>query len=113
MVIEAQLDPNDIDIIYKGQTAQVRLTPFNARMVPLLPARVVWISADRMSDERTGAKYYLARIELTTDTTGLPENVQLYPGMPAEVMILTGKQTFFSYLVAPLTRSFRRALREQ
>jgi HlyD family secretion protein len=42
----------------------------------------------------------------------LSGDVQLYPGMPAEVLLLTGERTFLEYLVAPMTRSFNRAFRE-
>jgi len=113
LVIEARIDPNDIDIVHKGLPAQVRLTPFNARMVPPIPANVVWVSADSMNDQNTGASYYLARVKLTGLPSDLPRDVQLYPGMPAEVMILTGERTFLNYLTAPITRSFHRAFREQ
>ena len=67
------------------------------------------MTSDSMTDQNTGASYYLARVKLTE----LPTGVQLYPGMPAEVMILTGERTFLSYLAAPITRSFRRAFREK
>ncbi len=113
LVIEAQVVPNDIDVVHKDLPAQVRLTPLNARMVPPLAGRVVWISADRLTDPNTGASYYLARVKLTASVSELPKDVSLYPGMPAEVMILTGKRTFVDYLFAPLSRSFRRAFREQ
>ena len=39
--------------------------------------------------------------------------LKLQPGMPAEVMILTGKRTAMDYLLKPIVTSFRRALREQ
>jgi len=42
----------------------------------------------------------------------LKVQIDLYPGMPAEVMIATGERTFFEYLIAPVARSFRRAFRE-
>ena len=113
LVIEAQLDPNDIDVVHQGQRAQVRLTPFNTRIMPLLEGHVVWISADRMSRQDNESGFYLARIELAASKIDLPGGVQLYPGMPAEVMILTGERTFLDYLTAPLTRSFSRAFREQ
>ncbi len=113
LVIEARIDPNDIDIVHKGLPAQVRLTPFNARMIPPIPASVVWVSADAMNDQNNGSSYYLARVKLSGLPSELPEGVQLYPGMPAEVMILTGERTFLSYLAAPITRSFRRAFREK
>ncbi len=112
LVVEARVDPNDIDVIHKGLPAQVRLTPLNARMVPPIPGQVVWISADRMGDQQKGEGYYLARIQLTADESELPTDVKLYPGMPAEVMILTGERTVLNYLIAPISRSFRRAFRE-
>jgi len=40
------------------------------------------------------------------------DQIDFYPGMPAEVMIATGERTFFEYLIAPVARSFRRAFRE-
>ena len=112
LVIEAQVDPNDIDVVHNDLPAQVRLTPLNARMVPPLKGRVVWISADRMSDQQSGASYYLARVKITSAPHELPQDVALYPGMPAEVIITTGQHTFLDYLTAPVTRSFRRAFRE-
>ena len=113
LVIEARLDPNDIDIVHAGLEAQVRLTPYSARSVPLLFGKVVWISADRMSDQRSGASYYLARIKLAKQTAEVAPVVQLYPGMPAEVIIVTGSRTMLEYIAAPIYRSFRRAFREQ
>jgi hypothetical protein len=40
------------------------------------------------------------------------ETVDLYPGMPAEVMIRTGRRTTLDYLLAPITQSLKRAFRE-
>ena len=37
---------------------------------------------------------------------------RLYPGMQAEVMIVTGARTTLDYLSRPLVNSFNRALRE-
>ena len=39
--------------------------------------------------------------------------VVLYPGMPVETMIVTGKRTLLGYLLQPLTDTFRSAFREQ
>jgi multidrug efflux pump subunit AcrA (membrane-fusion protein) len=113
LVVEAQIDLNDIDVIDRDLPAQVRLTPFNARVIPPLPGRIIWISADRIADQATGEGYYLARIEIAATPEELPDGVELYPGMPAEVLIPTGEQTFLDYLVAPISRSLRRAFREQ
>ena len=52
------------------------------------------------------------RVEITKVPQDLKDQIDLYPGMPAEVMIATGERTFFEYLTAPVARSFRRAFRE-
>ncbi len=113
LVVEAKIDPNDIDVIHRNLPAQVRLTPLNARMVPPIAGKVVWVSADRMTNERSGESYYTARVEITELPQGLKDQIGLYPGMPAEIIIATGKRTLLEYLTAPLSRSFRRAFREQ
>lgn len=111
LMVEARLDPNDIDVVHQGLDAQVRLTPYSARHVPPVEGHVVWVSADRFTDEATGMSYYLARIRLEA-VSDLAEDVTLYPGMPVEAMIVTGERTFLDYLLDPVLRSFRRAFRE-
>ncbi len=37
----------------------------------------------------------------------------LMPGMPAEVMIFTGKQTVLDYIIRPLSESVRRSFRDE
>ena len=56
---------------------------------------------------------YLARVEVSTAPGANADHLALYPGMPAEVMIVTGKRSFLGYLVAPVLRSMNRAFREQ
>jgi len=107
--VEAFVEPVDIDVVRAGQTVQVRLTPFSRRRSLPLAGRLVSVSADRIAEgPRRG--YYLVRVALTRAPATSP---QLYPGMPAEVMIVTGKRSAFAYLLAPLTRSFARAFRQE
>lgn len=113
LVIEARLKPNDIDVVKPGLDARIRLTPYNARSTQAIDGKVVWVSADRLNDNRTGEGYYLARIEVADPTKAGTNRLVLYPGMPAEVMIVTGKRSFLDYLAAPILRSMNRAFREQ
>lgn len=107
--VEAFIEPGDIDVVRGGQTVRVRLTPFSRRRTLPLAGRLVTVSADRIAEgPRRG--YYLARVALArTRAAASP----LYPGMPAEVMIVTGKRSAFAYLLAPITRSFARAFRQE
>ena len=112
LVIEAQVDPTDIDSVYPDLPAQVRLTAFSQITTPMLSGTVLQVSADRLTDERTGTPYYEARVALDAGQPELRE-LKLQPGMPAEVMIITGKRTALDYLLKPIVTSFGRALREE
>ena len=112
LIVEAQVSPNDIDVVHAGLRAQVRLTAFSTRATPTLEGTLQQVSADRLQDERTGMPYYSARIVFSDEQEQKVQGVQLYPGMPAEVMIIAGQRTALSYLLQPLTDSFSRAMRE-
>jgi len=112
LVIEARIDPLDIDVVHNGQAAKIRMVPFNRRSTMPIDGTVFSISADRMTDEFSGMPYYLARIAVDGDPSEALGGGALYPGMPAEVRILTGERTLLGMLFDPLLRSFRRAFRE-
>ncbi|MDH5772550.1 MAG: HlyD family type I secretion periplasmic adaptor subunit [Rhodospirillaceae bacterium] len=113
LVIEARIDPLDIDVVRPGLGAEIRLSALKARTTPSLKGAVVNVSADAISDKQTGQPYYLARVEIAPGELELIDAKQLYPGMPAEVVIVTGERTFLEYLLSPLEDSFGRAFREQ
>jgi HlyD family type I secretion membrane fusion protein len=113
LIIEAQVNPLDIDSVHPGLKAQVVLTAFNRRNVSPIEGTVIFVSADRLTDQRTGQPYFLARISLPEDPLAAVEGLELYPGMQAKVMIVTGERTTLEYLIKPVTRSFTRALREE
>ena len=112
LVIEAQVTPNDIDVVHAGLPAQVRLTAFKQRDTPMLEAKLTRVSADSFTDERSGASYFLARVTIDAAELMKLDGRELYPGMGSEVMIKTGKRTTMDYILAPLTDSLRRAFRE-
>lgn len=112
LIVEARVDPIDVDVVRAGLQAGVRLTPYNMRNMPPVPGTVQSLSADSFTDERSGQTYYLARIGLDQEFLASLDNVELAPGMPVEVMIYTGDRTALEYFLEPITRSFRRAFRE-
>jgi len=67
MIIESQVDPNDIDVVHAGLPAQVRLTAFNQRNLAPIEGKVLTLSADRLTDKRSGVPYFLARVILVED----------------------------------------------
>ena len=113
LVVEARIDPNDIDVVHPGLAALVNLTAFSSRNTLPIDGEVTSVSADRLLDERTGQPYYLARVRLTGDLAKSLDGAALYPGMSAEVMIKTGAGTLVDYIFKPLSSSLNRAFRQQ
>ncbi|MEO0393243.1 MAG: HlyD family type I secretion periplasmic adaptor subunit [Pseudomonadota bacterium] len=113
LVIDAQVNPLDIDVLYEGMPAQVRLSAYSQRTTPVLMATLIHLSADAMADQTTGVTFYQARIEVDPGELDDLEDVRLIPGMPAEVMLLTGKRTAMQYIMDPITKSIRSGMREK
>ena len=113
LVIEAQVDPTDIDDVAVGQEATVRLTAFRFRTTPIIVGVVSRVSADRKEDERTNVPYYLARIEVPREELATLGELKLQPGMPVEALIKTGTRTALTYMISPLKDSLARSFREK
>ena len=67
LIVEARVDPTDIDVVHPGLSAQVRITAFSQRTTVPLAGTILPISADQLTEERTGVSYYLVRVELIDD----------------------------------------------
>jgi HlyD family type I secretion membrane fusion protein len=113
LVIEARVRPTDIDVVHVGLPARVIFNAFKMRTTPQLEGTVALVSADAMTDERTGVPYYTARILVDAKELDKLGKRQLQPGMPAETMIVTGERTMLEYLLQPINDTFRTAFREE
>ena len=113
LIVVAQVDPIHIDEIGPGQDAVLRFSAFNSRITPQIFGRVVRVSPDAYTDERTGRTYYRADVTISDEEIAKLEGQELMPGMPVEVFIQTGERTPLNYLMKPFTDYFYRALREQ
>ena len=112
LIIDARVKPDDIERVYRGQSAQVRLSGLSQRSTPILKAEVLTVSPDRLTDQATGEPYFAARVMIPEDQLALLEGVELVPGMPAEVLIETGEQSALGYMLDPILASFRKAFRD-
>jgi HlyD family type I secretion membrane fusion protein len=122
LVIEARVNPNEITHVKEGQDALVRLTALNQRLTPMIEGKVIYLSADTVSEQ--GARRanetdtarrdsFIVRVRLDEkDTRDKTDNFRPSPGMPADIFIETGQRTFFTYVMRPVHDSFSRAFRE-
>ena len=113
LIVEAKVEPKDIDQVQFGQPVVLRFSAFNMRTTPEINGTVVRVGADTSTDQRTGQSYYLVRISMTPEEIAKLGEVKLTPGMPVEAFIQTGNRTVLSYLVKPLHDQLKRAFREK
>jgi HlyD family type I secretion membrane fusion protein len=113
LTIEARVAVEDIADVHPDTIAEVHLTAYQQRIIPMVHGTVIQVSADRLVDERTGVPYYSALVRVNGEELKQFPNVRLYPGMPAQVMIPTVERTALDYILGPLTQSFNSAFRQR
>ena len=111
MIIEAQVSPLDIDRVALNQEATIRFSSFG-NTAPTTVGEVINLSADSFQDQNTGLSYYVARIQVTPEGLDGLGDLELMPGMPADVFIATGSRTFLQYLFKPFSNALARSFRE-
>jgi HlyD family secretion protein/epimerase transport system membrane fusion protein len=112
LVVRATVRPDHIDEVKIGMPAEIHLSAYSSRKVPPVKARVIKVSADRITNEK-GDSFFTA--ELAVDPKELKQlgpEVKLSPGMPAQTIIVTGERTILDYLVSPFEDTIKGALRE-
>lgn len=106
LIVEAMVDPLDIDEVRALQTAEIVFSGLDRNQVVPVEGTVEFISPSSRVDERTGMQFYTVRLNVPRD--GLPH---ILPGMPAQTYFHTEDHTFAQYLLAPILDSFRKAFR--
>ncbi len=113
-IIEAQVSPQDIDVVKLGMSVKVFLAAYSTRSVPMLDGEVILISPDRFIDQYTGMPYYKVNVKIPQETLDkVVVGVELRPGMSADVQIITGERTPLQYMIAPLASYFTTAFKEE
>ena len=113
LMIDAHVSPMDIDVVHAGLKAQVQLSAFSTRSTPRVDGVVRSVSADRLVDEATSQPYFLARVEVAREELlSIGPDIELVPGMPADVLIVTGERTLAKYLLQPFMDAIWKTFRE-
>lgn len=113
LIVETRTPVHRITEMFVGQEALVQLDAFDARVTPHIPAKVTYVSADRL-EERTNAgamPYYLCYAEIHPDDLAQAD-LYISPGMPVTVFITTRKRTVLYYIFESMLKNWELALRE-
>ncbi len=113
LIIEARVNPINIDEVYANQRVVLRFAAFDMRNTPDMFGAITRISPDSFTDEQTGASFYQVEIQLPEEELSkLPDGQILIPGMPVDAFIRTQDRTPLAYLLSPLTNYFEKAFRD-
>jgi len=113
LIVTAMIKPQDSDDVRVGMEAMVRLSGLNPRFNKPLPGTVTVVSADVIVNERAGTSGFRIDVRIDPkDLAKLEHGAKLAPGMPADVMVVTGKRTVMGFLISPITETLQDAFRE-
>jgi adhesin transport system membrane fusion protein len=109
LLIEAKVSPADIARVKKGLQATIRFDPFDYTIYGAVIGEVVYVSPDTLKEKTAKGEeaYYRAHIATSNlpllTTTGRELNI--LPGMTAQVDIKTGTRTVMDFLLKPLRKT--------
>jgi HlyD family type I secretion membrane fusion protein len=112
LIVDARLRLSDVNDVAAGHRAEVRLTSVNYVERPRLYGAIQTVSADRLTDDKSGEGYFSVEVALDPDDVK-KSRIDLQAGMPADVIVPTRPRTLFEYLVGPLRDEITGAFRER
>ncbi|WP_417618501.1 HlyD family efflux transporter periplasmic adaptor subunit [Oceanisphaera sp.] len=117
LVIETKVRPADIGQVHPGLDATIRFDPFDYTIYGGVKGEVIYVSADTLKeDTRQGEEIYyrvhvLTHTNPVTTTTG--RELDILPGMTAQVDIRTGDRTVLDFLLKPLRKTLSESFGER
>lgn len=117
LIIEAKISPADIALVRKGLDATIRLDPFDYTIYGGVLGKVVYVSADTLKEETGKGEEIYYRVHISTlsnpvvTTSG--RQLEILPGMTAQVDIRTGDRTVMDYLLKPLRKTLLESFGER
>ena len=113
LLVEVRVAPHLIDRVKADLPVDVRFSSFAHTPQLVVDGKVVSVSGDLLTDPQNGVAYYLARVGVTANGYTQLGKRQLQPGMPVEVIFLTGERSMLTYLLSPLTKRLAASMKEE
>jgi len=114
LLVEVQIPTHLIDSVHVGLDADVTFTALDRAVIPTVPGKLTYVSADRLTEpNKPEISYFIGRVVVTPAGMAKLGKHDLQPGMPAEVVIKTGQRTMLEYLLRPLLVRVKSAFTER
>jgi len=106
--VDARIPVEMGDRISAGMPVNIMFPTLQGNQTPRVNGLLQYLSADRITDTRTGQVYLEARVSFMPDELKSIGSVRV--GMPVSVIINTGPRTLLSYMLRPLNERLNRGL---
>ena len=113
LVIEGQLPVHLVDKVHPDLAVNLMFTAFNQNETPHIPGLVTQVSADRFVDEKTGQPYYKVVTKVAPEGLKMLADLQVRPGMPVDMFVITGERTMMNYLFRPILDRLKLSMTEE
>jgi HlyD family secretion protein len=112
LVVDAQVEPQEIEELHLGQKAIVRFSAFSDANLKDVVGEITVLSPDLVEDVQTGRRFYKVKLSVDPPTGPGGDPLRLVPGMPVETFIAKGDRTVLAYLTKPVRDQMQRIFRE-
>ncbi len=113
LILDCKISVQDVTHVYVGQPAEVQLLAFKSRTTPMIPGKVVYVSADRVLTRTPHGDMPTYAVHIEVDRADLEAHgLYLSPGMPVAAFLTTKERTVLAYFIDPLLENLRHAMRE-
>lgn len=117
LIIETKVRPADIAQVRTGLEATIRFDPFDYTIYGGAIGEVIYVSPDTLKEETSSGEeiYYRVHVSSLSSpvTTTIGRELEILPGMTAQVDIRTGDRTVMDYLLKPLRKTLSESLGER
>ncbi len=114
LTAEVRVANQDIGFVNPSQIASVKLETFPYTKYGTVDAQVKLVTADAVTDEKTGQSHYPTLLTLSRKTMSVDgKTVPISPGMNITAEIKTGQRRVIEFLLSPVQRAGSESFRER
>jgi len=117
LIIETKVRPADIAQVRPGLEATIRFDPFDYTIYGGALGEVIYVSPDTLKEQTGNGEEIYYRVHVSTlsspVTTTTGNELEILPGMTAQVDIRTGERTVMDYLLKPIRKTLSESLGER
>jgi len=117
LIIEAKLTPADISFVKVGQKAHVKFDTYDFSIFGMFDGKVIFISPDSIMEKTNKGEEYFFKVQIKLNKkkliTKAGRELDITPGLGAQVDIITGERTVLTYLTKPIIKTMDESFKER